>query len=124
MIFERKQEMKSSHLSSNKSILISVFLLLCSFSHRVLAVDSVASTVASVRSTDWGFVIFVSGFNNGCGGTAIKISNNEVNKETIVSIALAAQMSGKKLKARYVTCVNTPWKNTASARDITLFTGS
>lgn len=96
-------------------------LLLALNSFSASAINSQTSAVNAVRTVSSGnLIITLKGNNNGCGGNAIVVSKTEV-KQTAMSIALTAITSGKKIKARYVTCSDSPWANTASASDITLY---
>lgn len=86
-----------------------------------VALDSQTSAVNAVRTLSSGtLVITLKGNNNGCGGNAIVVNKAEV-KPTATSIALTAITSGKKIKAKYIVCSNSPWANTATSSDITLY---
>ena len=87
-----------------------------------MAIDSQPAKISNIRTNDWAVVVEVSGKNNGCGGTAFKFALNLPHIQNILSVSLAAQMSGKNVKARYVECSNSPWPNTASAKDLTIYT--
>jgi hypothetical protein len=37
------------------------------------------------------------------------------------SMAMTAIAAGKKVKAKYVVCSNSPWTNTATVHDLTIY---
>lgn len=96
-------------------------LATCLIGFNAAALDSKTSSVNAVRMLSSGtLVITLKGNNNGCGGNAIVVNKAEV-KPTATSIALTAITSGKKIKAKYIVCSNSPWANTATSSDITLY---
>ncbi|TRY33413.1 hypothetical protein [Aliiglaciecola sp. M165] len=113
--------MKSFFSKSCKLVAFFILGSVLVFSQQASAVDSKTSAVNAVRVFGSGNIsISLKGDNNGCGGNAFWVSDADM-KQTAMSIALTAITSGKKIKARNVTCTNSPWPNTATASDITLF---
>jgi len=104
-----------------KSVLVAAGLSFC-ISRAAFALDSNASKIANIRVNDWAVVVVMSGNNNGCGSHSVKFDLNLEHIQNILSVALAAQMANKRVKARYVQCSNSPWKNTAAAKDLTVYT--
>ena len=104
-----------------KAELISIALSF-SFNQSAFAIDSNYAKIANIRVNDWAVVVVMSGNNNGCGSNSIKFDLSLAHIQNILSVALAAQMADKKVKARYVQCSNSPWPNTATAKDLTIYT--
>jgi|GEM_PF-6988278 len=104
------------------SILILSLLITFIFSKNAMAIDSPSAKISNIRANDWAVVVVVNGKNNGCGGSSIKFGLSLPHIQNILSVALAAQMADKKVKARYVECSNSPWPNTATAKDLTIYT--
>lgn len=87
----------------------------------VSAVDSTPDFVNNIRVLGSGTTVVVLKNNsNGCGGNSMVIKNTAM--QTIAtSMAMTAIAAGKKVKAKYVVCSNSPWTNTATVHDLTIY---
>lgn len=103
----------------SKAILLQSLLI---FSLTASAIDSTPDHIRNVRVNDWVVAIELQNNNNGCGGRMLKFNLSLPHIQNILSVALSSQMANKKIKARYVTCSNSPWPNTSETKDLTIYT--
>jgi hypothetical protein len=85
------------------------------------SIDSQQSEISSIRTTNWALVVTLKEKKNGCNGDLIKIPTSIPNIDEVTAITTAAMLSKRKIVARYVECSDSPWRNTASAKDITIY---